>query len=162
MVAAFYERSVKPAHMNQDQYRTLANSGRYLREHLADAPVLIIACLRVDNSAPAMAELPRETQLAMINSFPWMAGASIYPAVQNLILACRAVGLGTCLTTNHMLLEDEVKDLLGLPPKYRTFALLPVGYPIIKFGPVKRRPLLELVALDRFGQTADFARSGSE
>jgi nitroreductase len=42
------------------------------------------------------------------------AGASIYPAVQNIILACRAFGLGTLITTNHMLYEDEVKAVLGL------------------------------------------------
>lgn len=104
-------------------------------------------------------QLPRETQLAMMNSFPWMAGASIYPAVENIILACRALGLGTCLTTNHMLLEDEVKQVIGLPADYRTFALLPIGYPINKFGPVNRRPLREVVAVDRFGETPVWARS---
>jgi nitroreductase len=45
-----------------------------------------------------------------------------------------AMGLGACLTTNHMLLEDEVKSVLGLPAPYRTFALLPIGYPVNKFG----------------------------
>ena len=80
-----------------------------------------------------------------------MAGESVYPAVQNVILACRAVGLGACLTTNHMLFEDEVKSVLGLPAEYRTFALLPIGFPIDKFCPVNRRPLNEVVAIDRFG-----------
>jgi nitroreductase len=92
----------------------------------------------------------------MVDSVPWVAGASIYPAVQNLILACRAVGLGTCLTTNHLLFEDEVKNALGLPPEYRTFALLPVGYPVNNFGPVKRKALSEVVALDQFGRVPSF------
>ena len=85
-----------------------------------------------------------------------MVGASIYPAVQNLILACRAVGLGTCLTTNHLLFEEEVKKAFGLPPEYRTFALLPIGYPVNNFGPVKRKPLSEVVALDEFGNVPRF------
>lgn len=156
MVAGFYARAGRPVHMNEGQWATLAGAGLYLHEHLADAPVLIVACLRLESSVEVLADLPRETQLAMINSFAWMAGASIYPAVQNLILACRALGLGTCLTTNHMLFEEEIKTVLGLPAEYRTFALLPIGYPLNKFGPVKRRPLSEVVVLDRWGQAPKF------
>jgi nitroreductase len=137
--------------MTLEQYERLATSGLYLHEHLADAPVLLVVCLRLETSSDVLINLSREAQLAMMNSFPWMAGASVYPAVQNVILACRAVGLGACLTTNHMLFEDEVKSVLGLPSEYRTFALLPIGYPINRFGPVDRRPLNEVVAIDRFG-----------
>jgi nitroreductase len=86
-----------------------------------------------------------------MQSFQWMAGASIYPAIQKIILACRALGLGTCLTTNHMLFEEEVKEILALPPEYRTFAMLPVGYPRGRFGPVNRRPLNEVVTVDSYG-----------
>jgi nitroreductase len=118
--------------------------------------VLIVPCLNLGDSTPVLADLQREPQLAMVNSVPWMAGASIYPAVQNLILTCRAVGLGTCLTTNHLLFEDEVKKALGLPPAYRTFALLPIGYPVDNFGPVRRKPLSEVVALDEFGKLPSF------
>ena len=151
MVASFYQQSGRPEHMTVEQYQRLATSGLYLHEHLADAPVLLVACLRLETSYDVLLNLSREAQLAMMNSFPWMAGASIYPAVQNVILACRAMGLGACLTTNHMLFEDEVKSVLGLPAEYRTFALLPIGYPVNKFGPVNRRPLNGVVAIDRFG-----------
>jgi len=156
MAAAFYARAGQPAHMSGGQFQKMATAGLWLHEHLADAPVLIVACLRLEDSTSIMMELPRETQLAMVNAFPWMAGASIYPAVQNLIVACRAVGLGTCMTTNHMLLEDEVKQALELPADYRTFALLPIGYPVNNFGGVKRRPLSEVVAIDRFGNAPSF------
>jgi nitroreductase len=159
MVADFYQRVGRPAHMDHKQYEMLTNSGFYLHEHLAEAPILLLACLRLETPLETLTQLPRETQLAMMNSFLWMAGASIYPAVQNIILACRALGLGTCLTTNHMLLEDEVKQVIGLPSEYRTFALLPIGYPINKFGPVNRRPLHEVVAVDRFGEIPVWARS---
>jgi nitroreductase len=159
MVADFYRRVGRPAHMDENQYEMLTSSGFYLHDHLAEAPILLLACLRLETPLEMLMQLPRETQLAMMNSFPWMAGASIYPAVQNIILACRALGLGTCLTTNHMLLEDEVKQVIGLPGEYRTFALLPIGYPINKFGPVNRRPLREVVAEDRFGETPGWAQS---
>lgn len=159
MIADFYLRVGRPAHMDQKQYEMLASSGFYLHDHLAEAPILLLACLRSETPLETLMQLPRETQLAMMSSFPWMAGASIYPAVQNIILACRALGLGTCLTTNHMLLEDEVKQVTGLPVDYRTFALLPIGYPVNKFGPVNRRPLCEVVALDRFGEAPEWARS---
>ena len=161
MVASFYLSAGKPPHMSEGQYQMLTTSSLYLHEHLTDAPVLLVACLRLEDSTAVLTRLPQETQLAMINSFAWMGGASIYPAVQNLILACRAAGLGTCLTTNHMLFEEEVKEVLALPPDYRTFALLPIGYPVNKFGPVKRRPLSEVVALDEFGQNAPFTRARS-
>jgi nitroreductase len=159
LVASFYQRLGRPEHMSEKQYEKIASSGLYLHEHLADAPVLLLACLRLETSPEAIADLPQEAQLAMMNSFPWTAGASIYPAVQNVILACRAVGLGTCLTTNHSLFEEEVKQVVGLPSNYRTFALLPIGYPINRFGPVKRRPLAEVVAEDRWGRVPKWAES---
>ncbi len=75
-------------------------------------------------------------------------GASIYPAVQNIILACRALGLGTVITTNHLRCEDEAKAVLGLPADVDTFALMPIGYPLDKFGPLTRRPLDEVAHAD--------------
>lgn len=79
-------------------------------------------------------------------------GASIYPAVQNIILACRAFGLGTTITTNHIRCEDEVKAVLGVPDDVQTFALMPIGYPLDKFGPVVRRPVAEIAYADRGAQ----------
>jgi nitroreductase len=78
-------------------------------------------------------------------------GASIYPAVQNIILACRAFGLGTLITTNHIRCEDEVKALLCLPSDVSTYALMPIGYPQGKFGPLARRPVGEVAYADRWG-----------
>jgi nitroreductase len=77
------------------------------------------------------------------------SGASIYPAVQNIIPACRAFGLGTLITTNHIRCEDEVKALLGLPPDVATYALMPIGYPHGKFGPLARRPVGEVAYAER-------------
>ena len=79
-------------------------------------------------------------------------GASIYPAVQNIVLACRALGLGTTITTNHIRCEDEVKAILGIPDDVQTFAMMPIGYPQGKFGPVVRRPVAEAARADRWSQ----------
>jgi nitroreductase len=78
-------------------------------------------------------------------------GASIYPAVQNILLACRGLGLGTVLTTNHIRCEAEVKALLGIPEDVDTYALMPIGWPLGKYGPLTRKPLPEVAFADRWG-----------
>ena len=79
------------------------------------------------------------------------SGASIYPAVQNMLLAARALGLGATLTTRHLLYEKEAEAALGLPPGVHSYAILPIGYPMGKFGPVGRGPLKEIVFQDQWG-----------
>ena len=73
--------------------------------------------------------------------------------MQNILLACRALGLGSVLTTIHAYYNDEVRAALHLPAEFMTYAMLPVGYPEEGFGhgPVKRRPLSEVACLDRWG-----------
>ena len=71
--------------------------------------------------------------------------------MQNIILACRAFGLGTLITTNHIRCEGEVKALLGIPESVTTYALMPIGYPEDNFGPVKRRPVSEVACDNRWG-----------
>jgi nitroreductase len=78
-------------------------------------------------------------------------GGSIYPAVQNMLLACRALGLGATLTSVTTLYEEEVKAILGLPDFLSTYAMLPIGYPIGKFGPVTRKPVEEVTWRNRYG-----------
>jgi nitroreductase len=80
------------------------------------------------------------------------SGSSIYPAVQNMLLAARALGLGATLTTLYLSFEKEVSAALGLPPDVHSYALLPIGYPIGRFGPVRRVPLADVVFENRWGQ----------
>ena len=80
------------------------------------------------------------------------SGSSIYPAVQNMLLAARALGLGATLTTLYLNFEKEVEAALGLPSDMHSYAILPVGYPIGRFGPVRRIPLNEVIYEDRWGQ----------
>ena len=71
---------------------------------------------------------------------------SIFPGVQNLFLAARALGLGlgTTLTTVHRLKEAEVRDVLGIPDDVQTWAMIPLGYPVGRWGEAKRRPVEEV------------------
>ena len=78
--------------------------------------------------------------------------ASVYPAVQNLILAARAHGLGTVLTTVYRIYEDEVREACDIPDRYEVVALLPVGHPKGNWGIAPRRPAESLTSWDRFGQ----------
>lgn len=75
---------------------------------------------------------------------PAQADPSVWPAVQNLMLAARGLGLGTTLTTVHRLQEADVKELLGVPEKYTTIAMIPVGYPLGNWGEATRRPVVEI------------------
>jgi nitroreductase len=72
--------------------------------------------------------------------------------VQNLMLAARAHGIGSCITTIHRFRDTQVKALLGIPADVETAALIPLGYPLGKFGRPPRRPLREVVFADRWGQ----------
>jgi len=74
------------------------------------------------------------------------------PAVQNMLLAARALGLGATLTTLHLQFEQEAEAALGLPPGVHSYALLPLGYPMGRFGPVRRVPLADVVYEEQWGQ----------
>ena len=78
--------------------------------------------------------------------------ASIYPAVQNMLLAARALGLGATLTTLYLQFEKEAEAALGLPPNVHSYALLPIGYPMGRFGPVRRVALADVVFEEGSGQ----------
>ena len=74
-----------------------------------------------------------------------LAGSSIYGAVQNLMLAARALGLGTVMTTAHQMLDADLRNLLGIPDDAYPVALIPVGYPDANFGPTTRKGLDEIL-----------------
>lgn len=154
IAAAFYEARGRPAHMSEEQWRRMMSSGAYLWEHMGDAPVLLIPCLVRRDVPPieALAPAMQGTYQDEIAYLDRIRGASIYPAVQNIILACRALGLGTVITTNHLRCESEVKSVLGLPDDVETFALMPIGYPVGKFGPLTRRPVNEVAHADHWSK----------
>jgi nitroreductase len=150
---AMYAARGRPPHLTERQFARLMTTGAHLWEHMGEAPVLLIPCARLP-LVPAREALPPDIAARWEDEVAYaerIRGASIYPAVQNVILACRGFGLGTVITTNHIRYEDEVKALLGIPEDVSTFALMPIGWPIDKFGPLTRRPLAEVAHSDRWG-----------
>ena len=136
-----YDEVQKPRHDEQkpktpgkalDQHIRNEAAIEYLTNHFHEAPVWIVACAKGANSASSL------------------SGASVYPAVQNMLLAARALGLGATLTARHIAFRSEVDTLLGLPEDVSSFAILPIGYPIGKFGPTRRAPLSEVVRINKW------------
>lgn len=154
IASAMYAARGRPPHLTEEQFRRLMSSGSFLWDHLADAPVILVPC-QTQPKVPPPEALPPDVRARHLEEQRYVErirGASIYPAVQNVILACRAFGLGTTITTNHIRCEDEVKAVLGVPDDVQTFALMPIGYPLDAFGPVVRRPVAEVVHADRWGR----------
>lgn len=80
---------------------------------------------------------------------------ALFPAIQNILLACRAVGLGASLTTLHTAFGPEVDEWLGLPPNSPTCAMLPIGWPLGRYSRPVRRSVDECLFWDRYGGPSD-------
>jgi len=128
-----YKSSAPPPGSDAAKYKRQHDAVEYLTDHYHEAPVWIVACIAE--------ETPTR----------W-SGASIYPAVQNMLLAARALGLGSTLTTRHLFYEEDAEKALGLPEGVHSYAILPIGYPMGRFGPVGRGKLADFVYQDKWGQ----------
>lgn len=126
-------------HHPADKRARMLEAVRWQAEHFAEIPVHIIACLQT-GPGPL-----RDTFSAGAG-----AGGSIWPGVQNLLLAARALGLAATPTTFAIADRAAAKEVLNLPEDIQPFALVPVGWPIGKFGPVSRRPVEEIMRWDRW------------
>ena len=135
VVGPRYRGSEPPPGSSPGRYRRQHDAVEYLTDHYHEAPVWIVACQDDGEETPSRS-----------------AGASIYPAVQNMLLAARALGLGSTLTSRHLRHEKEVEEILGLPPGVHSYAILPIGYPMGNFGPVRRGPLADVVFQDHWGE----------
>jgi nitroreductase len=129
-----YKTSAPPPGSDPARYERQHAAVEYLTDHYHEAPVWIVACLEAG-------ENPGHS-----------AGSSIYPAVQNMLLAARALGLGSTLTTRHMMYGKEVDAVFGLPKGVQSYAILPIGYPMGNFGKLGRGPLSEVVYQDKWGK----------
>ena len=101
--------------MSRERFLRLLDAAEYLAAHIHEAPVWIVPCLEGGT--------PTRT-----------SGSSIYPAVQNMLLAARARGLGATLTPLYLQFEKEAEAAFGLPPGVHSYALLPIGYPMGRFA----------------------------
>jgi nitroreductase len=122
--------------------RALA-AGDYLAAHLHQTPAILVFCFDPRGLQITDRELARPSVVG---------GGSLYPAVQNALLACRAEGLGCVLTTLSCADEPQLVRLLDLPAPWGVYAVVPIGYPVGGgHGPLTRRPVEELAFEDRFG-----------
>ena len=122
--------------------RRALKAGDHLAEHMHEAPALLVFCANPKAMAITDAKLDR---ISMVG------GGSVYPAVQNAMLACVAEGLGCTLTTLHCLSESDVKELLDIPESWATVALVPIGYPVGRgHGPITRKGPEAMAAANSF------------
>jgi nitroreductase len=138
---ALYERVGRRRARSDPKWGRLLDAVRWQADHFEQIPVLVVACLRGARTA-----------------FPPFAAASyygsIFPAVQNLLLAARAVGLGAALITLPLWSTWHARRILGLPVSVTPCAVVPIGWPIGKYGPTTRRPVEDVVSIDRFDNRA--------
>jgi nitroreductase len=155
----------KPARASEDEYARALASVRYQAEHFAETPALIVACYDFGSYANEvrgrMLRRPRaftkfgarRTGASLRNQRVFTSrseAGSIYPAVQNMLLAARALGLGANMTTWHLMAEGDVKRVLGIPRHVHTYALIPVGWPMGNFGHVRRDDPSRMIHRDRW------------
>ncbi len=140
-----YEAALEgaPAEVAEKSKRTL-QAGTYLAQHLHEVPVICVFCFQLDGITDTDQNLDRQSVVG---------GGSIYPAVQNLLLAARHEGLGCVLTTLLCVEEPAVKEVLNLPEDWYTAAVVPLGYPVGGgHGPISRKPIEKMVFKDGFGE----------
>lgn len=144
-----YYRSVirKVAQTDASMAKT-ARAVQWQVDHFAEIPVLVVACLRLSAREGRVPYLPMPH--AAVSGF----FGSIYPSVQNLLLAARAMGLGASLITLPLWSLASARRILGLPLSVTPCAIVPLGWPRGRYGPTTRRPVGEVVHLDRFGNRA--------
>lgn len=124
-------------HQSADKRQRMLNAVLWQAENLQNVPALVIACLEFDSEVDEIQRL--------------QGGGSIWPGVQNVLLAARALGLGAAPTTLGLMNRPAAKEALNLPPEVEPYCLIPVGYPMGNFGPLTRLPVEETMHWDRWG-----------
>ena len=124
-----------------EKMRKILDAVQWQADHFEEVPVIVVACLR-----------------GFVPFWPPTASASMYgsifPSVQNLLLAARAAGLGAALITLPLWSKFLARRALGLPWSVHPCAVIPLGWPRGRYGPTTRRPVGEVVSLDRYGNRA--------
>ena len=119
-----------------DKRQRLVDAVMWQKEHMHEIPALIVACLDYGEKVEGI-HLYRNA-------------GSVWPGIQNLLLTARALGLGAAPTTLALRDQDAARKVLNLPEEFAAMCLIPVGYPLGKFGPVTRKPLNEIMRFDRW------------
>ena len=123
-------------HHAADKRQRMLNAVIWQKEHMHEIPALIIACIDYGEKVEGLGV--------------YRSAGSIWPGIQNLLLTARSLGLGAAPTTLALRDQDAVREVLNLPDSFASLCLIPVGYPLGKFGPVTRRPVDEVMRFDRW------------
>jgi nitroreductase len=123
---------------NDPAMRRIIDAVQWQADHFEDIPVIVVACLR-----SLIPLLPRVAATSLYGS--------IFPSVQNLLLAARAAGLGAALITLPLWSTVLARRALGLPWTVTPCAVVPLGWPRGRYGPTTRRPVGDVVHVDRWG-----------
>lgn len=160
----FASADLRPGESAEERHKTAA-AATELVDNLCDVPALIFVCIARDEQLTKALASPK-TLAKVVSHFGAATalklalggsrtsgladGSTAYPAVQNLLLAARALGLGAVLTTQHFFVPGEFEAVVGLPASVTLAAVVPVGYPKGKFGPVRRPDPKTVVRWDRY------------
>lgn len=159
-IGAVYERaytryekamlaSMPPFRSEDDEasFNRTMEASRHLAAHLGAAPVHILVLM------PALDMRLHDDDGPLDVGTPY---ASVYPAVQNLMLAARSLGLGTALTTVYRIYQADVRAVCDIPDRFEIVALVPLGHPTGTFGVARRRPADRITHWDTFANRRDF------
>lgn len=135
-VGPYTDRPGSLPHQSREKRQRMLNSVMWQMEHMHEIPALILACMEFGEKVDGNAIL--------------RGGGSIWPGVQNLLLAARALELGAAPTTLALGDQKAVRELLSLPETMAAICLIPVGYPLGRFGPVTRKPVEEIMRFDQW------------
>ncbi len=127
---------------DETSWRRTAEASRHLADHFGEAPAIVAFLMPVIDWTPSDEEGPMDIGPLY---------ASVYPAVQNFMLAARDLGIGTALTTVVRIHHDELRELLGVPDTMEVAAIVPMGRPTGRFGVARRKPVHAVTHWDRFG-----------
>lgn len=148
-----YLEKARSGEQRTDGGNKMLESADYFANHLAEVPAIVVPCARLEDLFASDKDLGR---LSIVG------GASVYPTVQNFILACRASGVATALTTLLCLSEPEVVELLEIPEGFATAAHIAVGFPVKPFPrKLNRLPVTETVFVNRFGDPIEAPAAAS-
>jgi len=134
----FYGRIARWVTRRNPKRRRMVDAVQWQADHFEEIPVIIVACLR-------------GRYIPFLHVFSTTYFGSIFPSVQNLLLAARAVNLGACLTTIQLWNLISVRRILGLPWNVTPCAVIPLGWPLGHYGPTTRKAVHQVVSFDRFG-----------
>ena len=118
---------------------------QFQMDHMHQFPYLLLVCGKRDWPF----RVPEHERIGLA---PPNYGA-VYPCVQNILLACRAVGLGAAQTTMHQVFEEALCERFNIPDEYGVVSTIPIGWPLGRFGPVTRRPATECTYFDTWANS---------